>query len=193
MNNGTLASAGLDIWQPAMQQRVFRRLLDCFAYPGRVAGIEDTGRKALVAVLATLLDGEAALADPHGLLTPADWPKLEACAAGSESAQFVVADGSRAPDFTPPLGTLASPELGATLVLRVQTLGQGPVLHLTGPGISGETRLKVTGLAACWIAARAEWTSAFPLGVDIVLCDDSRIAALPRTTRVSIEDAAWAM
>lgn len=187
MNEGTPPSAILDVWQPALQQRVFRRLLDCFAYPGRIAPSGDTDRAPLVTVLATLLDGETSLADPHRLIAAADWPKLQARPDSADSAAFVVADGTRAPDFSPQLGTLESPERGATVVLTVTALGEGQRLRLSGAGIDGHTELAVSGWHPGWIGARADWVAAFPLGVDIVLCDGARFTALPRTTHIETE------
>lgn len=187
MNDGTLVSAGLDVWQPALQQRVFRRLLDCFACPGRIASSDDSDRAALITLLAVLLDGETSLADPHRLLAAADWPKLQARRDSAEGAAFVVADGARAPDFSPQLGTLESPERGATLVLTVIALGEGQRLRLSGAGIDGHSVFAVSGLHPDWIGARANWVAAFPLGVDVILCDGSRFAALPRTTHIEME------
>ncbi len=187
MNNATLASAGRDVWQPALQQRVFRRLLDCFAYPGRIASSGDSGHAALITVLATLLDSETSLADPHQRIARPDWPKLQARRASADSAAFVVADGTRAPDFCPQLGTLESPERGATVVLTVTALGEGQPLRLSGAGIDAHSTLAVSGLHPGWIAARAGWVAAFPLGVDLILCDGARVAALPRTTRIEME------
>jgi alpha-D-ribose 1-methylphosphonate 5-triphosphate synthase subunit PhnH len=188
MNDCAPPSVGLAVWQPAMQQQVFRHLLDCFARPGRIASGDLFGRGALIAVLATLLDGETSLADPHRLIAAADWPKLQARRASAEDAAFVVADGTRAPDFSPRLGTLESPERGATLVLAVAALGVGQRLRLSGAGIDGSSALAVAGLHPDWIDARADWVAAFPLGVDIVLCDGARFAALPRTTHIETED-----
>jgi len=180
----TTDMTGLTVWQAHTQQRLFRRLLDAFAYPGRLFDAADSGTTARLAILATLLDAEVDLADPHGLITPEDRMRLMAAAAAPEQARFVVADGARAPDFTPALGSLESPEFGATLVLEIQQLGAGAPLLLTGPGIASQNRLAVQGLNPAWIAQRADWVSAYPLGVDIILCDATHFAALPRTTHI---------
>lgn len=172
------------IWQPLTQQRAFRALMRAFAYPGRPADLADTGTAALTAVLATLLDGEASLADPHIRVDEADWPRLEARRAAPEAADFVALDGARAPDFTPRLGTLESPEKGATLILQVAALGVGETLRLTGPGIADVAQLAVTGLHPAWLAARRNWCAAFPLGVDFILVDEQQAVCLPRTTHI---------
>jgi len=187
MNDGLPPSAAPDVWQPAWQQRVFRQLLDCFACPGRISSGGAGDRAIRLSVLATLLDGETSLADPHRLIAAADWPKLQARREMPQNAAFVVADGARAPDFMPRLGTLESPERGATLVLAVTALGEGQHLRLSGAGIDGHTELSVTGLHPDWIGARADWVAAFPLGVDMILCDGARFTALPRTTHIETE------
>jgi alpha-D-ribose 1-methylphosphonate 5-triphosphate synthase subunit PhnH len=170
------------IFQPLTQQQVFRQLMGCFAYPGRVAEI---GADALRALLATLLDGEVSLADPDGLVAAADWSKLETRASSPEAADFVVAAGAKAPAFAPRLGTLESPEKSATLLLRVNALGGGDRYRLSGPGVSHEATLAIDGLDARWVKTRAAWVAAFPLGVDLILVDRTRAAALPRTTRLA--------
>jgi alpha-D-ribose 1-methylphosphonate 5-triphosphate synthase subunit PhnH len=175
------------IWQADFQQRVFRELVESFSRPGDIRDItnHDEPAGALTTVLATLLDGETSLADPHGQIEKTDWPLLQACDAATDTARFVVADGARPPDFQPALGTLASPEFGATLLLKVEALGCGsPTIQLSGPGIAGRRELRVTGLHADWLLQRANWNAGFPLGVDMILCAPSQIVALPRTTQV---------
>lgn len=175
------------IWQPATQQRLFRELLEAFARPAVAHDLSGwlAGATPLRAVLATLVDGATTLADPDGLVAAGDWPLLQACAEAPALARFVVASGRCAPAFEPCLGTLESPERGATLVLQVERLGRGnQVLHLTGPGIKGARHLSLAGLHEAWLARREQWTATFPLGVDIIFCDTQAVAALPRTTRI---------
>lgn len=190
----TPLQARMDVWQPFVQQRVFRRLMEAFAYPGRIEEIAAANEPvdALTAVLATLLDGEVSLADPEGLVAGEYWPRLEAKAAAPEKADFILAQGARAVSIEPRLGSLESPERSATLILRVAALGQGAAYGLSGPGVNGEddsraSELRVTGLDPAWLAAREGWVSAFPLGVDFILVDDGRAAALPRTTRIAMK------
>lgn len=180
------------LWLPPMQQRIFRDLLHVFSYPGRIAECTETDSMTWLALLATLTDGEVTLADPHGLIAADLWPKLEARSGTPEKATFIVADGGRAMDFQPCIGSLESPETGATLLLRVATLGEkveGSVrMSLTGPGIRERTELAVGGLHPGWLIARAGLVAAFPLGIDLLLCDERRFAALPRTTHIETGD-----
>lgn len=176
------------IWQADVQQRVFRELAEAFSRPGEVRDLTRwlAGGPAQRAVLATLMDGETTLADPHGRIPAADWPLLQARRDTMESARHVVADGRRAPDFQPALGTLESPESGATLLIEVAAVGSGPLaLELAGPGIAGRRELRLDGLHPDWLLRRADWTAGFPLGVDLLLADATRIVALPRTTRAA--------
>jgi alpha-D-ribose 1-methylphosphonate 5-triphosphate synthase subunit PhnH len=192
MNDLAHPLPGLDVWHPATQQAIFRRLLDCFAHPGRIEACSDTERVPLTALLATLLDAETSLADPHHLIETSDWPKLEVRSGTTERAAFVVANGALAADFTPCLGTLESPEHGTTLLLLVSALGEqaqqgSQCLKLNGPGIAGTLKFAVSGLHPNWLAARADWVSGFPLGVDLILCDSRSFTALPRTTHIELE------
>lgn len=178
-----------NIWRADIQQRVFRELVEAFSRPGdiRDLGAWAAGADARRAVLATLMDGEATLADPHGQVDAEDWPLLQAKAADAGSTRFVVADGRRAPDFQPTLGTLDSPEQGATVLVRVEKVGAGETaLALEGPGIDGQRQLLLGGLHPDWLTRRADWVGSFPLGVELLLSDAHRIVALPRTTQIHV-------
>lgn len=177
------------LWQGSVQQTIFRELLAAFSRPGEVrdlsAWVEQTTAQRLV--LATLMDGETTLADPHATIAAADWPLLQAQRGTSETARYVAVNGQKAPDFTPALGSLESPEFGATLLIVVDQIGAGELsLILSGPGVNGQCKLSVNGLHVAWLEQRADWGAAFPLGVDILLLDATRIVALPRTTQVAI-------
>jgi alpha-D-ribose 1-methylphosphonate 5-triphosphate synthase subunit PhnH len=77
------------------------------------------------------------------------------------------------------IGTPDYPDRAATLIVEMPRLVAEGV-RLTGPGIRGEARLSLPeprdGLRDN--AAR------FPLGVDLFLTCGSRLAALPRSTRI---------
>jgi alpha-D-ribose 1-methylphosphonate 5-triphosphate synthase subunit PhnH len=177
------------IWMVDNQQANYRLLLDAMARPGRrhtLATLPENG-PAVLAILATLLDAEVSLADPDNLLHQDDWPMLQVKSAQAEQADYIICNGSRAPDLTPKLGTLPSPDQSATLILVVDALGEGEShLQLTGPGIASSNRLMIKGLESQWLQMRENWVCAFPLGVDFILVDDRQVVALPRTTKVEI-------
>jgi alpha-D-ribose 1-methylphosphonate 5-triphosphate synthase subunit PhnH len=182
------------IWRASVQQRIFRELVQSFSRPGEVRDLSrhTDASSALRAVLATLMDGETTLADPHRQLAAGDWPLLQARHGPADHARYVLADGRRAPDFSPGLGTLQSPELGATLLIEVEAVGQGSLcVELAGPGIDGTRELRVSGLHPDWLEYRRGWNAAFPLGVDLLLMDRARLVALPRTTMVAATEGAF--
>lgn len=179
------------IWQPAAQQQIYRKLLDVMARPGMIADLttELEGTPAWLGALAALLDNTQTLADLSGRLSTRDREFLEARDAPPNDANFILADGATPPPatLTPSPGKLEAPENGATLVVIVSDLNGGPALaELTGPGIADTRTLACTGLARDWLTARARWTRAFPLGVELILADTACILCIPRSTRITI-------
>ncbi|NOU39708.1 MAG: phosphonate C-P lyase system protein PhnH [Methylotenera sp.] len=177
----TLPTTLLSIWQADTQQRAFRKIMNAFARPGVIETLES---EALLLTLATLLDGATTFADFDGILSEHDMARLEVATATAEQARFVLTHGEAAPAFTPSLGTLESPDMGATILLKIQAIGSGHRLKLTGPGVDGACEVAVNGLHPAWITAHQSWNSAFPLGVDFLLVAEHQVMALPRTTRI---------
>ncbi|MBE0471009.1 MAG: phosphonate C-P lyase system protein PhnH [Methyloprofundus sp.] len=180
------------IWLADTQQTLFNSLMQTLARPGNLSNWSEwiEYNPVYLAVLATLLDSEVSLADPDHLLAQADWPLLQAQKAAAEQANYILCDATKAPNFYPSLGTLSSPDFAATLILQVTNLSaeQGKVcLKLTGPGVNGTTQVYVSGIDQAWLEQRNEWCSAFPLGIDCILVDDTHIMGLPRTTKLEIE------
>jgi len=180
-------SHDMQAWTASSQQHIFRQLMRAFSYPGRIETLATSGAHALTLTLAALIDRGSSLADPQNLLDDLTRQRLQTPLTVAERAHFVVADGTRPPAFTPTLGSLESPEHGATIVLTVVALGVGTDCRLEGPGIAGSQSLAVTGLEPSWIAQRRSWNSAFPLGVDMILLDTIHAVALPRTTRITLK------
>jgi alpha-D-ribose 1-methylphosphonate 5-triphosphate synthase subunit PhnH len=175
-------------WTADGQRLAFRSIFEAWSRPGTVVDVAAFcgGGRARLAVLAGLCDAATTLHDANGLCTEGDHSRLGVRAAAAGSAAFVLADGRRPPaGLAPARGTLLAPEQGATVVLDCQAVGEGPALRLSGPGVDGVGELRLLGLDPLWWTARAAWC-AFPLGVDLILCDARRIACLPRTTVVEI-------
>lgn len=175
------------IWAPKAQQAIYRRLLAAFSYPGEVA--EFGADCPWQAVLATLCDDAATLADPGGMLDASTRAFLRCRESGVTDADFVLLRANEPPgDLSPRLGDLENPELGATLILVGEDLRAGPLrIVLAGPGIQAERELRVTGFHPGWLRRREEWNENFPKGVDLILCDARGMVALPRTTSVRLE------
>lgn len=105
-------------------------------------------------------------------------------------------------------GTPASPELGATVIVgcvhiepadgEADAAGESRVLAdpdgmavaaVRGPGVESVNRFRVD--RAAWANARAARGDEFPCGVEVVLvAPDGRVAALPRTSVVTVEGPA---
>jgi alpha-D-ribose 1-methylphosphonate 5-triphosphate synthase subunit PhnH len=180
-------SHDMQAWTASSQQHIFRQLMRAFSYPGRIETLATSGAHALTLTVAALIDRGSSLADPQNLIDDLTRQRLQTPLTVAEHAHFVVADGTRPPAFTPALGSLESPEHGATIVLTVVALGVGTDCRLEGPGIAGSQSLAVTGLEPSWLEQRRSWNSAFPLGVDIILLDTIHAVALPRTTRITLK------
>ncbi len=155
---------------------------------------------AYLAVVATLADRAATVADPDQLLDESDWRFLGARQGEPVAADFVVADGSRPPaaDFYVRLGGIERPDLGATLVLAGEADSFasercGSSISLAGPGVAQPRIISTPGFHSQWFLWRNVNVRRFPLGVDVILAVRQEIVFIPRTTVLTIqEEPAWA-
>lgn len=178
-------------------QRVFRRVLEAMAHPGRIVSVDALDHTppplvpAAAAVLLALIDFETPLwlDAPARSSEAADWLRFH-CGVPivdePAAARFALCT---APAAMPALdafdaGTDAMPDRSATLILQIEALAADAGTELTGPGIAQTARLDVRG------GPRDFWTivrdngARFPRGVDFVLAAGARLVALPRTVRV---------
>jgi alpha-D-ribose 1-methylphosphonate 5-triphosphate synthase subunit PhnH len=174
--------------------QVFRQVLDALAHPGRIVEITrpaavpagPLGRAAIGFALALAdfetpvwLDDEAAASH---LRFHCNCPIVPQ----PDQANFLfVTAPERLPALAQlPLGSDTYPDQGATLVIEVARLDPAGTLMLSGPGIAGTGRIGVAGLPDGFWTARAALAPLFPRGIDLVLTQDDRLVALPRTTLV---------
>ncbi len=177
-------------------QRIFRRVLDALAHPGRIVTLDAPaewpagrlGRGAIGTALALLdfetaiwLDEAAAAIGPH-LRFHCNCP----LAASRDAAAFgLIGDPATLPPLDGfALGSDSYPDRSATLVIEVRTLDQHGALRLSGPGIEEQAQLGVTGLRSGFWQERAALAPLFPRGLDLILTCGDRLAAIPRTTIV---------
>jgi len=173
-------------------QACFRAVLDAMARPGTLVrageGLVPPAPldPATGAVLLSLVDHDTPLWLDPGMQPARDWIAFH-CGAGFANqpvcASFVLAQ--KLPDLTRlSPGTHEQPETAATLILQVDSLTDGARYRLRGPGLRTFGMLSARGLpddfAAIWQRNRA----GFPLGVDLVLCAGTTLAALPRSVTV---------
>jgi alpha-D-ribose 1-methylphosphonate 5-triphosphate synthase subunit PhnH len=176
-------------------QRVFRGILDALSRPGQVVGLPAPTRVpapldgAAAAIGLSLLDGETRVFLPVGCDAAAAWLRFHTgcrLARNAAEADFVIVPSQTScPDLeTLRLGSDEAPHLSATLVVAATRLEPGAGPRLTGPGIDGETRLEISGLEPSFLGRRAALACLFPRGIDVLFTCGTRIAALPRTTRL---------
>lgn len=180
-------------------QTIFRAVLDAMAHPGRITALpapplaQPPLIPASTMVCLALVDHETPLWLDKSLATPRITAYLRfhtgaPIAPAASRASFAILDGP-ATDLTRfQTGTDAYPENGATVIIQVPSLSASGPLTLSGPGIDGETRLGVGGAPASFWKARESVNAGFPRGLDLILCAGHEIAALPRTTRVTLGD-----
>ena len=195
-SNGAVLQPGFGSPVPDSQQ-VFRHVLAAMAEPGSV---HDTAAvltppapldRASAAVCLTLLDFET----PVWLDAAADSDEVRAwlrfhcgcpLAADAGAARFALL---AAPAAMPALagfrlGSEAYPDESATLVVQVASLKAGEAVTLSGPGIEDRRDFRAAGVAADFWKQRRELEFLFPQGIDLVFASGTRVAAVPRSTKV---------
>ncbi|NMG37894.1 phosphonate C-P lyase system protein PhnH [Chelativorans sp. ZYF759] len=183
-------------------QRVFRAVMDAMARPGTVQAIPPCatppaplGPVAGAVALALLdadtpvwldqpLAAEAAVREWLGFQTAA--PIVEIL---SEAHFALIA----APASMPSLenfaqGTQNYPDRSTTLILQVEGFETGGGLMLEGPGIETTQAFAPQPLPRHFIEQWRQNNARFPRGVDLVLAGPASVAALPRTTRIILEE-----
>jgi alpha-D-ribose 1-methylphosphonate 5-triphosphate synthase subunit PhnH len=178
-------------------QAAFRIIMRALSAPGTILSCG----KALVppapltaaaaAVLLTLADFETPLwIAPSFPQTVGDYLAFHTGAprpAAPDKAAFALvdlaADGLDLGRFAS--GTAEYPDRSTTIVAQASTLEAGPRLRLSGPGLKGEATLAVSPLPTDFVAQWAANHAGFPLGVDLILVADARLAALPRSTAIA--------
>lgn len=183
-------------------QTVFRALMDCLAHPGSTGSV----LPAIVppaplsiaagAIMLTLCDHDTPV-----WLSPAlaqsDVPAWLSFHCGApltrekSDARFAFLDKGAA---LPPFGLFAAgsqdyPDRSTTLVIELDALDGGRALTLSGPGIRDVTQIGPLGLPDNFLH---QWTgnrALFPRGIDVVLVAGRQIIGLPRTTKITGQEA----
>lgn len=180
-------------------QRVFRRLLDAMAHPGRIVELDvdlpatSPLQPAAFAVLLALADFETPLWLSPGAASPDTLAAIRfhcgapVVADPSRAAFAVAAKADERPQLdTLDLGSDAYPERAATLIVQVDALGTGREVALRGPGIDGTARLAVDGLDGDFWSERKPLEILFPRGLDLVLVHDRAVVTIPRSTVLEV-------
>lgn len=170
--------------------RAFRVAMQAMARPGMIHDIEGPSPAGLspaaAALLLVLADRTTPVRLAGAAATARDWLTFHTGAPLADTAgtaQFAVGTWA---DLGPldaySTGTADYPDRSATLIVETDALtSDGP--RLTGPGIETAARLNLPDPSAL-----ARNAALYPLGLDFYFCASTRLAALPRSTRIE-EDA----
>jgi alpha-D-ribose 1-methylphosphonate 5-triphosphate synthase subunit PhnH len=209
--NTTLAARPYDRVFDA--QKHYRTLLQSTARPGTIGMLDDVALKiplqlnrATALIALALFSADTLFYLPQGEEQTFHFLQAESAAqpVPSERADFLIFSDLNQPGARwlddlrqARLGSLAYPDLGATIVFQVAAISSDPVpgalrLTLTGPGIETKTVVFVLGAPEAMFESLRERNAEFPLGVDAFLTCDSHssgpcVLALPRTTQVHCE------
>lgn len=173
---------------PIDASHAFRAVMTAMARPGDIMGISGAQPPAPLsaaagAVLLTLCDPETPvfLATRHDTPHIRDWITFHTGApiSSAQIAMFAVGDWADLPLAAFLRGTSEYPDRSATLIVEIAELSNSGTT-LKGPGIKDQSQLSLPDVQAFQDNARL-----FPLGLDFIFTCGDRLAALPRTTRVS--------
>lgn len=182
------ALAGGFVNAPVQSAHAFRAALEALARPGEIRDIAGATPPAPLSVAAgTLLlmlcdaTTPVHLAGAHDNAMTRDWITFHTNAplVSAEEASFAVGTWEAfAPINRFAVGLPDYPDRSATLIIEMPLLvAQGA--RLTGPGIQTATALNLPESATF-----RRNRDLFPLGLDFFLTSGTRLAALPRSTRV---------
>ena len=180
-------------------QMIFRAVLDVMARPGQIATLpalaerQDRLAPASTMICLALIDHETPLWLDESLMIPGITGYLRfhtgaPLASSPSQASVAVLDGPSTSLTRFKTGSDTYPENGATVIIQVPGLSASGPLTLSGPGVDGEAGFGVEGLPDSFWKEREAVNAGFPRGVDLILCAGDKIAALPRTTRVSLHE-----
>jgi alpha-D-ribose 1-methylphosphonate 5-triphosphate synthase subunit PhnH len=179
-------------------QSVFRSVMDAMARPGSIqriasaAGEPATMMRGTAAIALTLFDHDTPIwldAQMSATADVAKWLKFHTSApvvADSSIAGFaLVGDSENLPSLDRfAFGSNEYPDRSTTLILQVESLTDGPVVELRGPGIDGSAALRASIQPRDLFERLTINATLFPRGIDVVLVHDDAIVAIPRTTRL---------
>ena len=179
-------------------QSTFRSVMDAMARPGSLqrvasaAGTPAAMMRGTAAIALTLFDHDTPVWLDGRMSATADvakWLKFHTSApviADPSTASFALVGD---PENLPALdrfafGSNEYPDRSTTLILQVESLTDGAVVELKGPGIDGTARLRASLQPRDLFERLAINATLFPRGIDVVLVHDDCIVAIPRTTRL---------
>jgi len=179
--------------------RAFRSLLNAMAHPGTVFPVQGPREfpsvlsDAASAVLLTLCDYATPVWLSDSLTVPdvQSYLRFHTAApiiAAPARAAFAVLDKGFEPlmagRFSP--GTQDYPDRATTVIVEVESFGDGESATLSGPGIEATTTLGVSGLPLSFWEDMQTNNAGFPLGIDVILTARGELCAIPRSITIEV-------
>ena len=179
-------------------QTTFRSVMDAMARPGTIRRVTaSVGRPSSLmigtaAIALTLFDHDTPIwLDRKMAAAPeiTEWLKFHSGApviADCSVCSFALAgQGNELPAFDRfSLGSNEYPDRSTTLILQVESLSEGRVYELRGPGINGSAILQALIEPDDLFDRLAINATLFPRGLDVILVHGDAVVAIPRTTRL---------
>ena len=178
-------------------QTTFRSVMDAMARPGTVrrvtagVGTPSSLMRGTAAIALTLFDHDTPIWLDRSMAAAPDiakWLKFHSGApviADCSVCSFALSHGCALPAFDRfSLGSNEYPDRSTTLILQVESLSEGRVYGLRGPGIDGTAILQAVIEPDDFFEQLAINATLFPRGLDVVLVHDDAVVVIPRTTRL---------
>lgn len=176
-------------------QKVFRRLLEAMANPGRRCSIRHQREKLfgdapdMLAIAMTLLDAGVCFCAPENpALTEQIILLTHAKPVSSEQADYLFvssADQLSAIVKSAKSGTLENPHNSATIVVQIPDGQMEQEILLSGPGVNGQMAVTAPAVIAQAVRLRNTQEYEYPEGIDyIFLLPESEILCIPRLVRM---------
>ena len=174
-----------------MAQQSFRALLQVQAEPGTWHSLPHTEEISdllgtLAAVALTLFDPETRIWGNFSQHALRYFKFHCSCpiATDPSEAEFII---WQAEEGLPPFsemnsGTVIAPDTGVTLILSVPQELEGHAVKLTGPGIQASKKFSPGGVILMFWDSLVKTRTEALLGIDVIFCSPSRVAAVPRNT-----------
>ena len=176
-------------------QKVFRRLLDAMANPGRRCGIRQQSEKLFggeaefLALAMTLLDASVSFCVPENPeLTEQIILLTHARPAPVEQADYLFV--TRAEQLAQMIesvkeGTLENPHSSATLLVKVPQGQPERAVLISGPGVDGQAEISVPPAVMDAARLRDQQEYEYPQGIDLIfLLPAGELLCLPRLVRM---------
>lgn len=197
----TLIEAGLG--EPVFEsQAIFRSALAAMAEPGSihvpVSSIVDVPlglHPATAALLLALVDFETPIYIPEWLRSSAVQRYLSFHTGASfvdnpERAAFAVIDCDTEEVSLSAFnqGTDQYPDRSTTILIQTPLLTGGQLVKIAGPGLKEPKQIAPSGLREGFWQEVANNHALYPCGVDLFFCSGDQFFALPRSSRIMLEN-----